>query len=66
MITPRTTRLVRADSLPSLHRALLSLACGGDLAGTRQRAVIVPTRAAAQHLRQTLENLHFELSLIHI
>jgi len=60
VITPRTTRLVRADSLPSLHRALLSLACGGDLAGTRQRAVIVPTRAAAQHLRQTLENLHFE------
>jgi len=60
VITPRTIRLVRADSLPSLHRALLSLACGGDLAGTRQRAVIVPTRAAAQHLRHTLENLHFE------
>lgn len=60
MITPRATRLVRADSLPALHRALCALACHGDLSDVRQRVVIVPSRAAGLQLRQTLEQRHFE------
>jgi RecB family exonuclease len=60
VITPRATRLVRADNLPSLHRAVFALAIRGDLAAVRRRAIIVPTRAAALHLRQTLEALWFE------
>jgi RecB family exonuclease len=61
VITPRATRLVRADSLPALHRVLLSLATRGDLDAIRRRAIIVPSRAAAQQLRQTLEILWFDL-----
>ena len=60
MITPRATRLVRAESLPALHRAVLSLARRGDLGAVRRRAIIVPSRAAAHQLRQTLESLCFE------
>ena len=61
MITPRATRLVRAEHLPALHRALLSLATRGDLGAVRRRAIVVPSRAAAQQLRQTLETLWFDL-----
>ena len=61
MITPRATRLVRAESLPALHRALLMLASRGDLAAVRHRAILVPSRAAGQQLRQTLEALWFDL-----
>ncbi len=57
MNTPRTIRLVRADGLPALHGALSSLACGGTLAEVRSRVVLVPSRAAAYLLRQTLEDL---------
>lgn len=60
MITPRATRLVRADGLPALHRALYALACGGSLADVRSRVVLVPSRAAAHLLRQTLEDLRFQ------
>jgi RecB family exonuclease len=57
--TARTIRLVRADGLPALHGALSSLACGGTLADVRSRVVLVPSRAAAYLLRQTLEDLRF-------
>jgi RecB family exonuclease len=60
VITPRATRLVRAAHLPALHRALLSLATRGDLAAVRSRAILVPSRAAGQHLRRTLEQLWFD------
>ncbi len=61
MTTPRSTRLVRAESLPALHRALLSLATRGDVDAVRRRAIILPSRAAAQQLRQTLEASWFAL-----
>jgi RecB family exonuclease len=61
VITPRATRLVRAEHLPALHMALLSLATRGDLFAIRSRAIVVPSRAAAQQLRQTLESLWFGL-----
>jgi ATP-dependent helicase/nuclease subunit B len=57
--TPRTIRLVRADGLPALHGALSSLAGGGTLGEVRSRVVLVPSRAAAYLLRQTLEDLRF-------
>jgi hypothetical protein len=60
VITPRATRLVRAENLPSLHRAVFSLACRGDLRAIRRRAILVPTRSAALQLRQTLETMWFE------
>jgi ATP-dependent helicase/nuclease subunit B len=56
---PRTARLVRADDLPALHRALFSLACRGSLADIRHRVILVPSRAAGHLLRQTLEDLRF-------
>jgi RecB family exonuclease len=58
--TPRATRLVRAETLPALQRAVYGLACCGHLADIRRRVVIVPSRAAAAQLRQTLESLHFD------
>jgi len=59
VITPRATTLIRADGLPAVHLALYSLACRGPLADVRQRVLIVPSRAAAHQLRQTLEDLRF-------
>jgi RecB family exonuclease len=47
--------LHRAASLTSFRRVLVELATAGDALATRRRAVIVPTRAAAELLRQTLE-----------
>jgi RecB family exonuclease len=61
VITPRATRLVRADGLHAFHRALLSLATRGDFAAVRRRAILVPSRSAAEQLRQTLEALWFGL-----
>jgi ATP-dependent helicase/nuclease subunit B len=57
--TPRTIRLIRADGLPAMHRALSVLAGAGALANVRGRVVLVPSRAAAYLLRQTLEELCF-------
>lgn len=60
MITPRSTRLIRAESLSALHRAVFRLATRGALSDIRRRAIIVPSRAAAEQLRQTLETLAFD------
>jgi len=57
--SPRIIRLVRADGLPALHGAVASLACGGTVADVRSRVVLVPSRAGAYLLRQTLEDLRF-------
>ena len=56
MITPRTTRLVRAADLKSFRGALVALARDGSPLGARDRLVIVPTRAAAAHLVRTIED----------
>lgn len=47
--------LVRARDLAGFRSALVELAIGGDPLGARRRVVIVPTRAAAELLRQTIE-----------
>ncbi len=55
MIAPRQTRLRRAPDLRAFQRATVELALDGPPASCRARAVIVPTRAAADELRRTLE-----------
>jgi RecB family exonuclease len=56
VITPRTTRLIRARDLREFRDRLLELAITGDVAATRSRAVIVPTRTAAEQLRRLFED----------
>ena len=56
MITPRTTRLLRAADLRAFHRAILR-AIPEDPIAARACAVIVPTRGAGEELRRTIENL---------
>ncbi|HXT32985.1 MAG TPA: hypothetical protein VN716_26960, partial [Vicinamibacterales bacterium] len=56
MITPRTTRLLRAADLRAFHRAILSCLPDDPIAA-RGCAVIVPTRTAGEELRRTIENL---------
>lgn len=47
--------LVRTRDLAGFRRALVDRATGGDPIAARRRIVIVPTRAAAELLRQTTE-----------
>jgi RecB family exonuclease len=56
VITPRTTRLVRAADLRSFRRAVAALAIQGPPLDARDRLVVVPTRAAAMHLIRVIEN----------
>jgi RecB family exonuclease len=56
VITPRTTRLLRAADLRAFHRAILSCIPGDPIAA-RACAVIVPSRSAGEELRRTIENL---------
>ena len=55
MITPRTTRLIRAADLQAFQRAIVDcVPVAVDAA--RACAVIVPSRSAAEELRRTIEN----------
>ena len=56
MIAPRLTRLVRVPDLASFRRALIDRAAAGTLADIRRRAIIVPSHAAAEQLRRTIED----------
>jgi RecB family exonuclease len=56
VITPRTTRLVRAADLHAFHRAIVGC-LPEDPAAARDCAVIVPSRSAAEELQRTIENL---------
>ena len=53
--TPRVTRLIRARDLRAFRDAAISLACDGSPLDARDRVVVVPTRAAAAHLRDGIE-----------
>ena len=57
MISPRRTRLLIVSDLQSFQRTIARTACHSDAWQARACAVIVPTRAAAEQLRRTLENL---------
>jgi RecB family exonuclease len=56
VITPRTTRLIRAADLRAFQRAIFDC-LPGDSDAARQCAVIVPTRGAADELRRSLARL---------
>ena len=56
MITPRTTRLVRAADLRSFRSTLAALATEGSPFDARNRLILVPTRAAAHHLLRSIED----------
>ena len=56
MITARTTRLVRVADLHGFRDAAVSLACGGTPFDTRDRLLVVPSRAAAAQLVRSIEN----------
>jgi len=53
VITPRITRLLRVADLQAMHAYLVRCAAGAD---ARRCAIIVPSRVAAEAVRQTLEN----------
>ncbi len=54
MITPRRTRLVRVADLQTFRRAIVSLADAAGADGENRSAIVVPTRAAAVVLAETL------------
>jgi RecB family exonuclease len=56
LITPRQTRLFRAADLRAFQRIIRRLAGHTDVWRARSCAVIVPSAAAADQLRRTLEN----------
>ncbi len=56
-ITPRRTRLVRVPDLARLQQAIALTAVGASPFQARRTAVIVPSTAAADVLRHTLEDL---------
>src|SRR5262245_21378113 len=56
VITPRTTRLVRAADLRSFRSILVALATEGSPFDARHRVIVVPTRAAAHHLLRSIED----------
>jgi RecB family exonuclease len=60
VITPRQTRLFRVPDLRTFQRTIRRLAHHTDVVGARGCAVIVPTSAAADQLRRTLENHHLQ------
>ena len=53
--TPRVTRLIRARDLRAFRDAAIRLAGDGSPFDARDRMVVVPTRAAASHLRDGIE-----------
>ena len=59
MITPRRTRLIRSGGLRSFQASIAERTRTCDPWRARRTAVLVPTRAAAEQLRRTLEALAF-------
>lgn len=57
MITPRRTRLIRSGGLQSFQASIAEQTRTRDPWRARRTAVLVPTRAAAEQLRRTLEAL---------
>jgi len=56
VITPRQTRLLRVAGLAGLRRLLTSQLAGLDPVTAADTFVLVPTRAAAEQLRRTVED----------
>ena len=58
MITTRTTRLIRVADLSAFRTAVAALSCQGSPLAARDRLILVPTHAAAEQLRRSLEDRH--------
>jgi len=56
VIAPRLTRLVRVPDIASFRQVILERAVEGPAADIRRRCVIVPSQAAAEQLRRTIED----------
>jgi RecB family exonuclease len=56
VISPRATRLISVPDTATFRQALLDLSLPGTVADIRRRAVLVPSRAAAEQLRRSLED----------
>ena len=56
MITPRRTRLLRVPSLRGMQDQLAGLISGLDLETATDTFVVVPTRAAGEQLRRSVED----------
>ena len=56
MIAPRATRLVRVPDLASFRQVILDRALEGTMTDVRGRAILVPSHAAAEQLRRTIED----------
>ena len=56
MITPRTTRLIRVADLSAFRIALATLASQGPPLAARDRLILVPTQAAGEQLRRSIED----------
>lgn len=56
MITPRRTRLLRVPSLRGMQDVLTGLVAALDLETASDTFVVVPTRAAGEQLRRTVED----------
>jgi RecB family exonuclease len=56
VITPRRTRLLRVPALRGLHDVLTATIGALDAAAAADSFVLVPTRAAAEQLRRTVED----------
>lgn len=56
MITPRTTRLLRVPDLAAFQTTLVTLVEPLSVAQARDTFLLVPTRAAAEQLRRTIED----------
>jgi RecB family exonuclease/inactivated superfamily I helicase len=60
VITPRTTRLLRAPDLHTFRRTVIDLACAGGPFDIRNRLIVVPTQAAAAYLLRSIERQFVE------
>jgi len=60
VITPRQTRLFRAADLRTYQHTIRHLAGHRDILRLRDCGVIVPSEAAADQLRRTIENRHLQ------
>lgn len=56
MITPRRTRLLRVPSLRALQGALIDAVAALDPLAAADTFIVVPTRAAGEQLRRTVED----------
>jgi RecB family exonuclease/inactivated superfamily I helicase len=56
VITPRKTRLVRVADLRAFRAALAALAGQGPPLAARDRIIVVPSRAASEHLQRHIED----------